>query len=141
MVPMCLSQNWNNYIHTLEKEDKSKWDFEIITRDKNVALYDELTEKHLHSIFANRANSPGKLLPEKREVFCKLSLEDQCELLLELLKLSSIGGYYADLHLIGGASHFGATIMTKKISTIDEFKLINQSVTGLFTITIDLLKI
>ena len=47
----------------------------------------------------------------------------------------------ADLKCIGGSSKTGVTMINKKISDNVEFKLINESVTGLFRKEVNLLTI
>ncbi len=63
-------------------------------------------------------------------------------MLVQIIKITSVGAAaYGDLKLIGEAPKCGVMLMPKKISTLKELVLINQSVTGLFESRIDLLTV
>ena len=70
-----------------------------------------------------------------------LTVKEQCALIYEILKLTAIGPTVADLRAIGGTQKSGIMLHSKMISKTDEFKLINQSVTGIYENAIDLLTI
>lgn len=138
-----LSVNYEsiNYIHDLETSVSTKSTHRNITIDKNIALYDELSQKHLATILRKRPNPVGEKLKQGREKFIKLSLDDQISVLMQILNLSIIGVTFADLSRIGGAAKSGVMLTSKKISDNFEFKLINQSITGIYEKEVDLLKI
>ncbi len=140
-VNLCLMQEWVQYVKKLEKYDESKVLSEEITQEKNIALYELLTEKHLKSIYANRPNSVGEKLAKGLEKFKRLEVSEQCEVLNQVLKLSAIGPTCANLTLIGEAKKSGVMLMSKKISGMKELLLVNQSVTGIFENTVDLLTV
>ena len=50
-------------------------------------------------------------------------------------------GDKVDLHLVKGSVGAGITKINKKVSNAEELKLIDQSVTGIFSREVDLLKI
>lgn len=140
-ISLCLKQKWINYIHAIDKFIETKQLPQVIEEDKNVELYEILMDKHINSIFRKRQNSVGKKLEAGFEKYRNLSLEDQCKVLSEILKLSAIGLTKADLLQIGGKLESGTMSFNKKISKAEEFKLINQSVTGIYENSIDLLTI
>ena len=138
-IGLCLNQKWNNYIHKLEKIEDKGWTEDIFTVEKNVALYDELFFKHCNGIYAKKTNSIGKVIRDGRERFQALTLTEQCKCLLQIINLSIIGLTSADLKVIGGAGKCGVMLISKNISSTIEFKLIHQSVTGIFEKEVDLL--
>lgn len=140
-VNLCLDIKWSNYIHGIEKYREAGIVNEALTTEKNIELYDILTNKHDKEIFARRPNPVGKTLLNGRTKFIELPIEEQLIVLSEVLALSRIGTTAADLTRIGGAGKSGVLIMSKNISKSKEFILINQSVTGIFENRIDLLKI
>ncbi|MCR5837612.1 MAG: type II CRISPR RNA-guided endonuclease Cas9 [Lachnospiraceae bacterium] len=143
-IQMKLSYDSEMYIKLLakvNKEENEKSRLLELSKKSNEKLYDELVNKHNNNIFALMPNSVGKLLVEGREKFGKLEIEKQVYVLLQILKLSSGSNNGADLCEIGGSKKTGYMRLNKKISDKLEFKIINQSVTGLFANEIDLLTV
>lgn len=141
-VNLCLRQEWIQYIKKLDKyAEFSQLDKEL-SKEKNEELYQVLLEKHQKGIYAKRPNPVGDKLAKGYIRFEELELNEQCEVLAQMIKLSSIGAAaYGDLKLIGEAPKCGVMLMSKKISDAKEMILINQSVTGLFESHIDLLTV
>lgn len=104
-------------------------------------MYDVLTDKHLNQIYKKRPNPVGEKLVQWREKFIKLSLSEQLSVLTQILQLSQLTNQGADLTAIGGVKKTGVATLNKVISDKLEFKLINQSVTGLYENEIDLLTV
>jgi CRISPR-associated endonuclease Csn1 len=140
-VSLCLKQEWVDYIRLLEKYAGKEILDEKITLDKNRALYETLLEKHEKSIYQHRPNPIGDKLRKKKEKFLSLDAGKQCLVLLEILKATQIGIAVADLTLIGEASKTGVMLFGKNITGASEFKLVCQSVTGLYERSIDLLTV
>lgn len=136
-VQLCLQQEWINYIKKLEKETED----DAVTKEKNCELYDILCEKHNRGIYTRRPNPVGEKLKKRKERFYKLDLGEQKKVILELLNLSKIGVVQANLTLIGETSAAGTMKISKNISEFEEFKLINQSATGLYEKQVDLLTV
>ena len=68
-----------------------------------------------------------------------MAIEDQCFLLLQILRISSIGAdSQADLRKLGGSEHTGTMKAGKNITNYSEFKLINKTVLGITEQVIDL---
>ncbi len=114
---------------------------EKITREKNLELYEVLKDKHMNKIYSKRPNAVGSKLNEGTEKFSDLPLSRQVYVLLQIIQLSQLINEGVDLREIGGSKASGTCKISKKISGNDEFKLINQSVTGLFENEIDLLTV
>ena len=76
-----------------------------------------------------------------KDKFLNLELEDQCEVLLQIIRW--MGNVFAgiDLLLIGGSPKTGTCLMGKKVTNAKELKLIFNSATGLYEKTLDLLEL
>lgn len=138
-VSMLVNSSWMNYIHDMERfleRGKSEDGKHGITYERNSQLYGELLEKHLNGIFSNKPNEIGNKLSKSYSAFEKLSLTDQIKALLEILKATQ----YQNLSI--EAKTIDLKMSPIKISNDvlgqDEFLLINQSVTGVYTSVIDL---
>lgn len=131
-VNLCLQTAWIKYIKNLEKVINEKRLNKMISIEKNIELYDVLVDKHLHTIFAKRPNSYGNKLVKDRENFVRLTIENQCVALLQILQLTKIGITETNLSLIGESPHAGKMTMSKQIKKEDHFCVIYQSPTGLY---------
>lgn len=114
-------------------------EFDNITKEKNIELYDVLLSKLKDSVYGIVYSTPLKLLTEKREKFISLSAESQTELLYNELHLFQCNSVTSDLSLLDGSKTSGEISFSKIISGKEY--LINQSPTGLFENKIDLLTI
>lgn len=138
-VSLCLNMQWINYIHDMERflaYGKAEDGKHNISYEKNIQLYEELYEKHLNGIFSNKPNAIGNKLMNSYGNFEKLTLKEQIKVLLELLKATqylnlSIDAKEIDLKM-------SSIKISNDVSGQDEFLLINQSVTGIYTSVIDL---
>ena len=126
----CLKEDGEKLVVSPAVKENSRP--QIITRTQNVELYDliinQLSKKiyDLSSIKAIVSN-----LKDKRDLFIALSIPNQTEILLNLVKYVG-GGYFADLKLLGGTEYMGATTFGKNITDLNIY-LIEQSVTGLYS--------
>lgn len=114
-----------------------------ITKEQNVELYDLLIQKMTQTVFKIKFSGLSQKLVDKKEVFENLSVEDQCKVICEILKILHSNVLLGDLKLIKESGQSGAVSCNRKLSEIKEaksVKLIHQSVTGLFEQEIDLLK-
>ncbi len=135
-VQLLMHQEQVNYIKKLESEDSGG-----LTKEDNMKMYDLLIRKHAGKPFTNRPNPILDKLKAGRDKFSLLEMEMQKKTLKEILKTTAVGGSGADLRSIDASSNTGVTLTNKVISGNAEFKLIQQSVTGLYEHEIDLLKI
>lgn len=113
-------------------------DFDDITKDKNLELYDVLLSRIKDGVYGIVYSTPLKLLTEKREKFIFLSVESQAELLYNELHLFQCNRVNSDLSLLNGSANSGIIRIQKVISNKDIIFLINQSPTGLFENKINL---
>lgn len=146
-VQMSLPIKCLTYIKKITKEiergsDDNELELnEYINKEDNLKLYDVLTDKHLNQIYRKRPNPVGEKLIQWRDKFIKLSLSEQLSVLMQILQLSQLSNQGADLTAIGGVKKTGVATLNKVISDKQEFKLINQSITGLYENEIDLLTV
>ena len=146
-VQMILPWKWMLYVKEMTKAIGAEFTDEYmektgtISKSKNRQLYDLLCEKHLNCIYKLRPNPVGENLIIGKDKFNKLSILEQIYVLLQILQLSQLINQGANLELIGLAKKAGTTKISKNISNCNEFKLINQSITGLYENEADLLTI
>ena len=146
-VQMILPWKWMLYVKEMTKAIGAEFTDEYmektgtISKSKNRQLYDLLCEKHLNCIYKLRPNPVGENLIIGKDKFNKLSILEQIYVLLQILQLSQLINQGANLELIGLAKKAGTTKISKNISNCNEFKLINQSITGLYENEVDLLTI
>ena len=144
-VQLALGSNEVEYVRNITKANEKDLSSEkitegnVISEQKNIELYDKLTDKHLNKLFSKRPNPVGEKLVTGKDKFIGLPLKGQISVLLEILKLSQLINTGANLKLIGESNATGTIKISKVISKNEEFKLINQSVTGLYENEIDLL--
>lgn len=131
-MSICLPTKWVTYIKKLEKAVDIKIIEEVITPENNIKLYDILADKHVNTVYAKRLNAFGKKLLDGREKFVLLGVEEQCEILLQVLRLSRIGTTIANLKRIGASDGSGEMKISKNLKASDKPAIISQSVTGLY---------
>ena len=142
-VSLCLNRRWVNYIKRLENfsEYGKSADFQSdkekrVSKENNEALYRILMEKHRDGIYRNKPNSLGDKLEKRLEAFGELEETAQVHVILEIFKATQC------LNLSIAAAELGLKMSVNKInkdvSGQNEFLLIHQSVTGIYTSTIDL---
>ncbi|MCR4567656.1 MAG: type II CRISPR RNA-guided endonuclease Cas9 [Pseudobutyrivibrio sp.] len=140
-VSLSLNNEWNNYIHYLEKAIKEQKMNDNISSKLNIDLMKQLIEKHKSSLYANRPVCICDKLDSIYEKFLELDSMKQVEALINFLQLSRIGGHLTSLKVLGEADTFGKLRINKNISKLDTVYLINQSITGVYESKIDLLKV
>ena len=146
-VPLILNNEDAIYLKKIEKavsgqyfEEKREGQL-IITEECNQKLYDILLEKLTDGIYRNKKASLQTILQEGREKFIRLSIPNQCQILMNLVGWFQLSCVTADMKEIGGSVNSGKCLMGKKISDCSEMILITQSATGLQERCIDLLKL
>ena len=140
-VNLCIKPEWEEYVRKLEKVSEGRGGDAELSCEKNCELYDRLLQKHKESVYLKRPNPMGNLMGSGKGMFCELTFNEQCYVLLQICQLSAIGSYTADLKLIGGAELSGKMLLSKEISKNAQILMINQSCTGLYESAIDLLTV
>lgn len=152
-VQLCMEEEFEKYFKKIEKyilRNKERLDkkellelgeYDGITREENLKLYIELCRKLKETIYKYRPNNRCEALVEAMEKFEKLSCEEQCIVLNEILWLLKCKPNTANLSLLGESARAGLIQINKIITKFDSVVIKNESVTGLYEQRINLLKI
>lgn len=146
-MPLILGYQGELYVRNITKllekpEDHTITEFDGVSIDENIALFDSLVNKMCNTILKVKIGDMGKKINQKRDVFLSLDLRTQCFVLNEILKILHCNVLTGDLSKIGLAKKSGALTSNSVLTEIKNVKsiyLVNQSVTGLFEKKIDLL--
>lgn len=153
-VQLVVGYEMEKYIKTISnymekcKEDKSLredtvlFDFMKLSKEKNEELYRLLTDKLTKTVYKEKRAEIGKKLLEKTADFKEISPYEQCYVLTQLLAIIHCDVRTGDLKAIGESGQSGALYIGYKIEkskTLKSFKLINQSITGLYETETELL--
>ena len=109
--------------------------FDHISAEENIDLFDTLVNKMTNTVLKIKFGDKGREINEKRDKFISLSVEKQCKVLLEILKIVHANVMTGDLTDIGLAGKSGAVTANSKLSPQRDYKkidLVFQSVTGLY---------
>lgn len=151
-VPLYFDDAIMFYIKKLEKASQNnRYDEvnhngeKIITPNKNIKLYDLLIEKLNVGIFLKRKASLIECFIDGREKFAQLTVDKQVEVLLLIFDWKTSSKQTVDMTALGGAAKAGYLTCSRKLvssrQSMDEALLIEQSVTGLWSKTTDLLTV
>ena len=146
-MPLVLGYQSDSYVRNITKllespEDHTITEFDGVSFDENIDLFDSLVNKMCNTILKVKYSDMGKKINQKRDVFLSLDLRTQCFVLNEILKILHCNVLMGDLSKIGLAKKSGALTSNSVLTEIKNVKsiyLVNQSVTGLFEKKIDLL--
>lgn len=146
-LQLCLSAEQMLYAKKIEKAcssgyfgEKDKHGKVIISKEKNQKMYEEFMQKYQQSVFGKKIGAIGETIVNGKAKFMEISIENQCKVLLQIF-LNFQSGVGVDLTAIGGSNKSGITLFSKKISTANEMKLVDQSITGIFSSETNLLTI
>lgn len=106
-----------------------------------VHVYEVFISKLENTVYSVRLGNQIKTLQQGYETFLRLSSEEKCIVLNEILHLYQCQSQAANLQLIGGPKNAGIITMKKNISDLNQISIINQSPTGFYETEIDLLKV
>lgn len=146
-MPLVLGYQSDLYVRNITKllespEDHTITEFDGVSFDENIDLFDSLVNKMCNTILKVKYSDMGKKINQKRDVFVSLDLRTQCFVLNEILKILHCNVLMGDLSKVGLAKKSGAltsnSVLTE-IKNVNSIYLVNQSVTGLFENKIDLL--
>ena len=126
-----------NYLNkcTELKKEKPITVKDEISYENNILLYQTLIDKLNNTILNVKFSNVANVIKNKKEVFETLSLKEQCEVLMQILNILHANVRSGDLSLLGESKQSGIITTNSKISpskNIKSFKIINQSITGLF---------
>lgn len=149
---LVIEPTWQQYIKGIVKylerckvagRELELTRFDGITKAKNVLLYDVLLSKLENHLYSVQYDSIAKVFRDKREAFVDLREADQCRLLIQILILFRNRATDIDISLIGGPKNKGRIRTSNMVNPkkTKQFTIINQSVTGFYEQTVDLLRV
>ncbi len=150
-VQLVVSPEQERYIKNIykfmENQAKNKaakatsWDG--LSVEQNQELYQILIDKMQNSIYKTVYSDLGSKLAKKRGAFDALSLEQQCSILKEIVKILQCNARLGELEAIGAGRDQGKilTRYTVGANKYTSVKLIHQSVTGLYEHEVELLNL
>lgn len=113
-----------------------------LSKAENEALYTAIYHKLTETIFKEKFARLGAILKDKQERFTVLTVYEQFTVLMQILAILHADVRTGDLTLLGEAKKSGVTSIGNKIvksNTLKSFKLIHQSITGLYETETELL--
>lgn len=147
VMQFSAGEEWKLYIKKMErfveKTSKNKEyiydaNYDVVTKEKNLELYDLFVDKACNSIYKKRMGLPYQTLIDGREKFkaCK-KIETQCNVLMNILSCFGRMTGGCDLTAIGGAANSGKTEnFSAKMSNWKKYytdvRIIDQSASGLW---------
>ncbi len=138
-VNLCMSIDDTNYIHDLEVSVENIRLKDTITKEKNLMLYEKLLKKHKNTIFNKSPKPMDKILMTGEEAFSGLDTMEQCKTLIKIIKISGIETESVNIKEINGPTEAGRIRISGNMTKKKELLLINQSASGLFSTSKDLL--
>lgn len=146
-VHLVVGYKWEKYIRNAAKlmkkgENEEITEFDSVSAEENIELFDILISKMTNTVMKFNLGSMGAKIAKKKEVFSSLSIWQQCFVLLQILNIIHANVLTGDLKLIKESGQAGTSTTNSKLSEIknvDNIKLINQSVTGLFETEVNLI--
>lgn len=135
-------KNTGEPIQKLEFDEKTGKHTSVITKEKNIALYNLFLEKLQNNVYGKWLEPVLKTCEKGQEKFKELNELEQCKVLEQILNTFKCNTVTANLTGVGGVKIIGKIRPTKTLSNGKGTTayLINQSVTGLFEEKVDLLK-
>lgn len=133
--------NYLNKCAELRKE-KPITQLDGITKEANQALFDMLSAKLTTTTLNVKFAKTASIMNQKKQIFERLSLKEQCDVLIQIITITHANARTGDLTLLNEAKKSGTVTTNSKIApnkNCKSFKLINQSITGLFEQEIELL--
>lgn len=147
---LVLDKNEEKYIKNISKfiarnkEAKGKLsitEFDKLDCIENLKLYDAFFKKIETTLYKIRLSAQVENLKNGREIFVKLLVEEQVNVLYEVLHMFQCNSYSSNLTSIGGSGKAALLKIGKNITGINKIFIVNQSLTGLFEKEVDLLKL
>lgn len=127
-------------ICAVEKKEVEISNKDLVSKEKNIDMYDYFINKLEGKPYANLFANLVIDLKNNASKFNDLSVLNQCNVLLNILNAFKCDRSSVDISLLNGKKTAGVLTKNSCISNFKECKLVNQSVTGLYEVKIDLLK-
>ena len=147
-VQLILNKDDQKLIKRIDKflaKKKDNKDIKVsimdnIKEEDLIALYQSLSDKLNKGIYSYKRNNQAENIREASGKFKELSIEDKIDVISQIMLIFQGVNSGCNLKPLGLSAKTGVVFVPKKIN-YQEFKLINQSITGLFENEVDLLKL
>lgn len=126
------------YVRNISKylkkySDRPVNEYDNISKDENLILFDLITQKMTDSILSVKFKDMGNKIISKRDAFLAISVEEQGYVILQILNILHANAMLGDLTNIGLSKQSGRVGTSVDYSSVKgRLKIINQSITGLF---------
>lgn len=141
-IPNKFEFYLKNIYRDIDKVKNNKLDKEtaekLFDKEMNIIIYDYLREKLRNSVYSKKLSLQADNLDKGRESFLVLTKYQQCEAIIKIIALFRCVGGNTDLSLIGAGKTVGTITLTKNINDKITIKILNQSVTGVFSKEVNL---
>ena len=137
-MQLILGYQNEKYIRNISKylqkhSDRPVNEFDRISKDENLILFDLITQKMTDTILSVKFKDMGEKIRAKRDTFIAISVEDQCYVILQVLNILHANAMLGDLTSIGLSKQSGRVGSSMDYSSVKgSLRIINQSVTGLY---------
>ena len=125
---------------TVAKSELEVTKYDGISKEYNIKLYDWFFERLNTNSYKPLFTSVIKDMDSCRDNFERLGILEQAKTLLEILKLFKCDRQCPSFEFLNGKKTVGVIKKNVVLVKIDSAYLINQSVTGLYEVKVDLLK-
>ena len=122
------------------KTELSITDHDGLSVEENTALYDWFLEKCDQQVYADLFRLMKADMVAHHSQFDSMSMLGQCKLLLEILKAFKCNAQAPDFSELCGKKTVARITKSMNLSNFKTARLINQSVTGLYETSVDLLR-
>lgn len=115
-------------------------EYDGISVAENMDLYEWFLNKSFQPVYADLLGVLHDDMSDNRDKFPEVSILDQCNILLEILKAFKCDSQLPNFKVLNGKGSVAGIRKSAKISGLASAYLIHQSVTGIYETKVDLLK-
>ena len=145
MTPLCLAPEWEFYVKKLETLNEKKKNnlnmvymekYDVVSTEKNIELYDILTDKLLNTVFKKRPGNPCDDLADGKEKFVAQDVFTQTACLLQIIGIFGRINNGFDLTAIDEAPKAAISKLSTNLSnwkkSYSDVRIIDTTASGLF---------
>ena len=145
MTPLCLAPEWEFYVKKLETLNEKKKNnlnmvymekYDVVSTEKNIELYDILTDKLLNTVFKKRPGNPCDDLADGKEKFVAQDVFTQTACLLQIIGIFGRINNGFDLTAIDEAPKAAISKLSTNLSNWKKYysdvRIIDTTASGLF---------
>lgn len=146
---LAIDDEHSTYLKSLEKyvsrciiakRELEVTKFDFISKEKNLEMYEWFLKKFQKNVYKKLFGSLESNLTKCKDKFIQLDILNQSKILIEILKAFQCDRQCPSLEVLNGTKTSGIIKVNSKISNYNSIYLINQSVTGLYEVKVNLLK-